>query len=115
MQKQTLPFYLEVSKSKPCNDYCISLQITLVMKFLTACLVFIGVASACGDNAYRCVNPDGFVTDDWAKTKACCNKIAEEYCYCSHRAEEYCDPFGSNIQKFKDCCESYKGFEWREC
>lgn len=38
-------------------------------------------------------------------------------CYCSHWAEYYCDPYGSDqIQKFKDCCEGQgENYYWDEC
>ena len=85
------------------------------MKSLTVFLLLITCASACGDNAYRCVNPEGSVADDGAKTRSCCTKLAQTDCYCAHRAEDYCDPDKDNIDNFKECCESFEGFGWREC
>ncbi|KAE8846665.1 hypothetical protein HRS9139_01232 [Pyrenophora teres f. teres] len=85
------------------------------MKLPTILLLqFAAVAIACGDNAYRCVGPNG-VGDDWAKTNHCCVTLAQDTCYCSHMAETYCDPDGSNIENFKDCCGSFQGYEAREC
>ncbi|KAJ7871567.1 hypothetical protein B0H13DRAFT_2349854 [Mycena leptocephala] len=70
----------------------------------------------CGDNAFRCVNPDGSVEDDWNATNACMDKVGiTNTCYCSHRAEFYADPDGNNIQKFKDCCDATPNYGWREC
>ncbi|KAJ7867812.1 hypothetical protein B0H13DRAFT_1636050 [Mycena leptocephala] len=73
-------------------------------------------SQGCGDNAYRCVNPNGSVEDDWNATKACMDKVGiTNTCYCSHRAETYADPDGNNIQKFKDCCDATPNYGWREC
>lgn len=85
------------------------------MKVFCTLLLYVAIASACGDNAYRCINPEGSISQDWAKTNYCCNQLAEDTCYCSHRAETYCDPYGPNIDRFKKCCESFTDFSWREC
>jgi hypothetical protein len=84
------------------------------MKSLIVFNLLIAVASACGNNAYRCVG-NGSVEDDWKHTNACCAMLFEETCYCSHRAETYCDPSGGNIQKFKDCCDQWDNYYAREC
>ena len=71
----------------------------------------------CGDHTYRCVNPDGSVGDDWAKTKACMDTLGIfDDCYCSHRAEYYAVP-GSKVavDAFIKCCEGYHNFGARQC
>ncbi|TGO81895.1 hypothetical protein BPOR_0980g00010 [Botrytis porri] len=62
-------------------------------------------AYACGDNAYRCKNPDKSVDEMWQVTHKICNNLQEDDCYCSHWAEYYCDPYGGNVEKFKQQCE----------
>jgi hypothetical protein len=88
------------------------------MKMLILLSLFTSVAMSCGDDTYRCVNPDDTVEEDWRHTKLCMEKVGiSDTCWCSHRAEYYAD-VGSDdikIQKFKDCCESYDNFGWREC
>lgn len=74
------------------------------------------VASACGDNGYRCKNPDASVNDDYIATKYICNKLQEDTCYCSHYAEDYCDPSDSNIAKFKELCnDEGPNWYWTNC
>lgn len=84
------------------------------MKPFSVISLFVAVAAACGDNAYRCTG-DVSVSQDWAKTNHCCQKLSQDTCYCSHMAETYCDPDSNNIQKFKDCCGNFKGYTAREC
>jgi hypothetical protein len=81
------------------------------MHLLTFILLAAPAAYACGDNAYRCKNPDVSVEKMWKVTHSICNNLKEDDCYCSHWAEYYCDPTGDNIQKFKDQCEE-KGEKW---
>ncbi|TGO31403.1 hypothetical protein BHYA_0987g00010 [Botrytis hyacinthi] len=72
------------------------------MKFIYFGLLLAATtAYACGDNAYRCKNPDKSVDEMWQVTHKICNNLREDDCYCSHWAEYYCDPFGDNIGKFK--------------
>jgi hypothetical protein len=86
------------------------------MKMLILLSLFTSVAMSCGDNAYRCVNPDGSVANDWHTTQLCMDSVGfSDTCWCSHRAEDYADPSGNDIQDFKDCCDSYLNFAWREC
>ncbi|KAK4151241.1 hypothetical protein C8A00DRAFT_36140 [Chaetomidium leptoderma] len=86
------------------------------MKFLAALLVGASVAYACGDNAYRCKNPDADVGEMYEVTKKICDQLGEDTCWCYHLAEDYCDPSGDNIQKFKDMCENHGGnWYWSEC
>jgi len=79
-------------------------------------LLSAATAYACGDNAYRCKNPDKSVDEMWKVTHKICNDIKEDDCYCSHWAEYYCDPFGDNIKKFKEQCENEgDNWYWNEC
>ncbi|KAF7888575.1 uncharacterized protein EAF02_003116 [Botrytis sinoallii] len=82
------------------------------MKFIyLGLLIAATTAYACGDNAYRCKNPKKIIAEEWKATHEICNNLREDDCYCSHWAEYYCDPYGGNIQKFKDQCEA-KGSDW---
>ena len=88
----------------------------LSMKTLMLLSLFVNVASGCGSNAYRCVNEGGSVGDDWVVTRACMKKIGfDSTCYCSHMAETYADPFGSDINDFKKCCPTFSHYSAREC
>jgi hypothetical protein len=86
------------------------------MKIFILLSLFTSVAMSCGNNAYRCVNPQGTVAEDWHHTQLCMDSVGfSDTCYCVHRAETYADPYGDNIQKFKDCCDSYENYSYREC
>ena len=86
------------------------------MKTLVLLSLFVNVANCCGDNAYRCVDPDGSVDGDWAVTRSCMIRLGfSDDCWCSHRAEWYADPSGADINAFKNCCRSFPNFGWREC
>ena len=88
----------------------------LSMKTLMLLSLFVNVASGCGSNAYRCVNEGGSVGDDWVVTRACMKEIGfDSTCYCSHMAETYADPYGSDIAAFKNCCPTYTHYRAREC
>ena len=88
----------------------------LSMKTLMLLSLFVNVASGCGSNAYRCVKDGGSVGDDWVVTRACMIKIGfDSTCYCSHMAETYADPFGSDIAAFKNCCSTFSHYHAREC
>ena len=78
--------------------------------------LFTSVAMSCGNSAYRCVNPDVDPSEDWRHTKLCMERVGfSATCWCYHRAEDYADPSGDDIQKFKDCCQSYDNYSYREC
>ena len=77
--------------------------------------LLLALTNACGDNAYRCQNPENGRDDDWAMTRSICNDLKEDDCWCSHRAEFFCDPYGDNIAKFKEMCDSHQGYDWNEC
>ncbi|CAJ0555434.1 Ff.00g054990.m01.CDS01 [Fusarium sp. VM40] len=80
------------------------------MHFLKAPLLAVPAVYACGDNSYRCKNPDKSIQDTYKVTMEICNGR------CSHWAEDYCDPFGDNIQKFKEKCENQgENWYWVEC
>lgn len=86
------------------------------MKFLATLLLGASVAYACGDNAFRCKNPDKSVSEMYKVTKDICDNLGEDDCYCSHWAEYYCDPYGDNIAKFKTQCENQgENWYWSEC
>jgi hypothetical protein len=79
-------------------------------------LLYIALTSACGENAYRCVNPDGSVEDDWAKTQECAVKLGTlSECWCWGLAQFHIDAPSDKIDAFKKCCESSENFGWREC
>ena len=88
------------------------------LKYLsTATLLYIALSSAtCGDNNLRCINPNGDVSDDYQRTKECCEASTNKWCWCSHRAEWYCD-FDSwgETADFKICCERKVDFSFRDC
>jgi hypothetical protein len=78
--------------------------------------LFTSVAMSCGDNAYRCKNPEGTVAEDWHHTQLCMDSVGfSATCYCWGAAETYADPSGNDIQDFKDCCQSYNNYAWVEC
>ena len=86
------------------------------MRFLSALLLSVSAVYACGENAYRCKNPNVSVNEMWVVTHRICDKLGEDDCYCSHWAEYYCDPSGYNIQKFKDeCLAQGEDWYWSEC
>lgn len=85
------------------------------MKLLLFIPLYIALCLACGDNGYRCVNPNGSVEDDHTVTFNCCNKLKQGSCWCSHRSEDYCNVASSRIEDFKVCCESNLDFSWRNC
>ncbi|EXM13935.1 hypothetical protein RAB80_014004 [Fusarium oxysporum f. sp. vasinfectum] len=86
------------------------------MNFLKALLLAVPAVYACGDNAYRCKNPDKTVSEMYRVTKNICDELKEDTCWCYHWAEDYCDPFGDNIKKFKQKCEDYgENWYWSEC
>ncbi|KAH6970267.1 hypothetical protein HG530_011741 [Fusarium avenaceum] len=61
-------------------------------------------------------NPDKTIQEMHEVTKQICNDLGEDDCYCSHWAEYSCDPFGDNIQKFKEKCEKQgENWYWNEC
>ena len=87
----------------------------LSMKNLLLLSLFVNVASACGNNAYRCIKDGGTVDMDWKITVQCMNKIGfAETCTCIHRLEVYFDPYGLDINAFKKCCADF-GYYAREC
>ena len=89
---------------------------TTSIKIFILLSLFTRMAMSCGNNAYRCVNPNGSVKEDWHHTELCMKSAGfSKTCYCSHRAEIYADPSGGDIKKFKDCCLSYENFSYREC
>ncbi|KAF4333973.1 hypothetical protein FBEOM_12209 [Fusarium beomiforme] len=86
------------------------------MHFLKALLLGVPAVYACGDNSYRCKNPDKTVSEMYKVTKNICDELNEDTCWCYHWAEDYCDPFGDNIKKFKQKCEDYgENWYWSEC
>ena len=85
------------------------------MKSLVLLFPLFALTLACGDNAYRCKNPDKSVDDMWVMTKSICNELNEDICWCYYWAEYYCDPSGDNINKFKEMCDSHSNWYWTEC
>ena len=86
------------------------------MKFLAALLLGASVAYACGDNSYRCKNPDKTVSEMHDVTMNICKNLNEGTCWCYHWAEDYCDPSGDNIEKFKEQCQQEgENWYWTEC
>lgn len=86
------------------------------MKIVIILSLFATVAMSCGDNAFRCVNPDTSVDQDWHHTELCMDRVGfSDTCWCYHRAETYAVPTGDDIQAFKDCCQSYDNFAYRQC
>ncbi|KAI8664695.1 hypothetical protein NCS56_00903200 [Fusarium sp. Ph1] len=75
--------------------------------FLTTLLLDAPIVHACGNNAYRCKNPDASIEEMWRVTHQICNDLGEDDCYCYHWAEYFCDPSGDNIDKFKQKCQDH--------
>jgi hypothetical protein len=45
-----------------------------------------------------------------------CSDLGESTCLCYSEAGKYCDPYGENIQNFKDLCEAWgDNWYWEEC
>lgn len=88
-------------------------EFTALIKFI---LQLMSVVMGCGDNAYRCTKPGNTVDQDWQATLKCMGQSGTtETCWCYHWAENYADPSGGQIQKFKDCCNGMDNYSWREC
>ena len=94
-----------------------SSSVRLSMKTLMLLSLFVNVANGCGDHAYRCVSDLESISQDWAATENCMQKVGFSLeCECWHRFETYAHPFGDDIQSFIDCCESYGNqYVAREC
>ncbi|KAK0619124.1 hypothetical protein B0T14DRAFT_566016 [Immersiella caudata] len=74
-----------------------------IIALLTTLLFSATLTSACGSNAYRCITRESS-EKDWQLSKKCGGKVgADEDCYCSHWAEYFMDPYGDQIEKFKEC------------
>ena len=75
------------------------------------------LATGCGGDAYKCVNPSGSTSDDMAKTRICEDRLKisqDDECWCHHAAEQYAS-VGDQAKAFQDCCESFDNFSWRGC
>lgn len=84
------------------------------LTFSFIALLNVALVAACGDDAWRCVNPNGKVDGDNALTQFCKMKLGMEDCYCSHRAETYVN-VGDKLEDFKACCKLLEGFSYRQC
>ena len=90
------------------------------MRFLLVLSTLIIMANACGDNAYRCVNPDQSVSNDWEVTKFCIVDVGlgpRSTCWCYAWAEDYVTLRVDMIKKFGECCSRHggDGYYAREC
>ena len=86
------------------------------MRLLKILMVAAPAVYACGDDAYRCNSRDASASEIQQATRSICDSLGEDMCYCSVYAEDFCDPGGDNIQKFKASCEEYgKGWSATEC
>lgn len=87
------------------------------MKAIIVALAFAASAIACGDNAYRCKNPQGTIEDDWKFTQDCMQRVGfEDTCWCYHRAQTYADPGSqAKIEAFQKCCNSLQNYAAAEC
>ena len=107
---RTKPNPIRLSKSS------VNPSMRLSMRTLILLSLFVNVANGCGNNAWRCVNARGSVEDDYVVTRACMKKVGfDSTCYCSHMAETYADPFGSDVDKFRQCCYTFDNYVPREC
>jgi hypothetical protein len=87
-----------------------------ILRTLLFSSVSISAVSACGGGAYRCKHRDGTVAGDSKATKAICDSLGVETCWCYRWAEDYCDPYGDNIQLFQQqCVERGDNWYWVEC
>jgi len=85
------------------------------MRAIIVVLTFAVSVIACGENAFRCVNPRGSYDDDWRVTNECMDDLdISDTCYCSHKAAYYADATGM-VDEFKECCQDYGNYEAREC
>lgn len=87
------------------------------LKFSSAAiLLYISLSLACGGNNGRCINPNGDVDKDYERTEECCKAGGNKWCWCSHRAEWYCDfDNGGEKSDFEICCEKKLDFSFRDC
>lgn len=86
------------------------------MHFLKALFLAVPAAYACGDNSYSCKNLNKDIQEMYKVTIEICNGLGEDTCWCSYWAEDYCGPFGDNIQKFKEKCENQgENWYWVRC
>jgi len=84
------------------------------MEYSTILLLYVSAVVAYERDAYRCIGLNG-VDANWQVTPRCCNNLRQGDCYCSHRAEYYCDLIGEDaIQKSKQCCGAIKDYTFRE-
>ncbi|KAJ0142685.1 Uncharacterized protein HZ326_14498 [Fusarium oxysporum f. sp. albedinis] len=91
-------------------------DLPIAMQFLSLLVLLAPVASSCGDNTYRCKNPDKSTAEEQAVTTKICSSLGNGYCYCNHRAEWFCDTFGEDINKFKKSCEDQgENWYWVDC
>ena len=80
-------------------------------------LFFAALASACTDNAYRCLNPAGSTEGDDIKTIECSQKLglALDSCFCFSRAQYFVEVPREDLDAFKACCETTEGATITEC
>jgi hypothetical protein len=89
------------------------------MRVIILVLAFAVSVIACSDDAYRCVNPNGSVDDDWQATQKAMKSSGLSHgntCWCYRYAEDYVQLNGEDqIGKFQKACESQPNYSWREC
>jgi len=80
-------------------------------------LLFTALASACADNAFRCLHPSGSQNDDTIQTTECSKQLGlvPDSCYCTHRTEYFVEVPQEKFQAFVDCCQSVDGGKYLEC
>jgi hypothetical protein len=77
-------------------------------------LTSIKAVVGCGDNGYRCKNPEGDVSDDWVITRACMIAMGiSETCWCYGYAENYA--VVDDAHAFAACCQSFPNYAASNC
>ena len=79
--------------------------------------LFTSVAMSCGDDTYRCVNPNATPAQEWEHTETCMARVgvpAADSCYCYQRSEYFAE-VRDKVQAFRDCCSSFTGYSSHEC
>lgn len=83
------------------------------MHLIPLLLLATPVIGGCLEDAFRCRNPNTPNRQHSDATKAICDDLKMDPCFCGQQV--FCNPFGDAIAEFKSKCEKYdKGWYWVE-